>query len=128
MSRRSKFSAIIVITASVLMAGSVPTKAQAPLELKLSASTGFEPLTVYVKVYIDTPHYQNEWLCLTWEQDLQFWKQSCQMIPGQYTARIHDYTLKSLAAGDYTVYATLIRTRGSFNTPVQTIRVLERQY
>ena len=120
----------LLLLASLTLAASKPPA----IELVLNPRVGFRPLTVEARLYIE-PNYQNVAWCLQWYQRGAEFPDGrhCEEINGQYAPRLHFLTIKSLDAYTeegtyYEVSATVLRTRDTESTPLQTIQVLHRLY
>lgn len=116
----------MISTARLLLviAMTVALQAEPRIQLKLDANVGYAPLSINARILVE-PSYLNTGVCLDWfSQELE--GRACWSVEGQYAARTQLYTIKSLPAGDYHVYATVLRVRDYEVTPAQAVRILDR--
>lgn len=107
--RLSSLATLVVLVASTAFAG--PPKAE-PLTLKMSANLTVPKTDVIVHMRI-APDPRSRQLTVEWLADDLSGGSSVITLEGERAATAHQYRLKQLPAGRYTVIATLTRDDGS---------------
>jgi hypothetical protein len=77
-----------------------------PIELKVSPTVGFAPLTVHTTITVER-NYLNTDLCLAWGSEYGESGQHCWHTEGQYIPVTTEFAIKSLSPGVYAFQASV---------------------